>query len=107
MKTDMLTVRISPELKKESEQLFSEMGLSTSYAITVFLQQAVNRREIPFRIEAKKPHSIDAGRLAQIINSTAGKEKVNPHLEKIIRLLDEGDIDYETAKFAVKRYFAQ
>ena len=43
--------------------------------------------------------------LAGIIASTGGNGKVSPENQKIIHLYAIGDIDYETAVFAIKRNF--
>lgn len=45
-----------------------------------------------------------AEELAFAINLTGGKD-VSPNLKKIIHLYAKGDIDYETACFAIERNF--
>ncbi len=52
MTTKPVNFRIDEELKLQSEQVLSEMGLTMSSAITMFLKQVVNKREIPFKIQA-------------------------------------------------------
>ncbi len=52
MSTKSVNFRIDETLKCQSEQVLSEMGLTMSSAITMFLKQVVNKREIPFKIEA-------------------------------------------------------
>ncbi len=49
--------RIKPELKEKAEAVFSAMGLSTSDAIRMFLQQSVNVGGLPFRPSAKLPNT--------------------------------------------------
>lgn len=49
--------RISPELKRQAEAVFSAIGMSTADAIRVFLQQAVNSGGLPFRPTAKVPNA--------------------------------------------------
>jgi DNA-damage-inducible protein J len=51
-----IQARISPELKKEAESIFSEIGLKTSDAIRMFLKQTVNSGGLPFRPHAKIPN---------------------------------------------------
>ena len=41
MGTSLLNVRLDTELKKNAETLFSDLGLSMSTAINLFLRQAV------------------------------------------------------------------
>lgn len=45
-----ITIRMDEELKNEADALFSELGLSLTSAITVFVRQAVREQKIPFEI---------------------------------------------------------
>lgn len=47
-KTEMINTRLEPRLKKASEAIFAQLGLSTSEAITAFLSQVVLHKGIPF-----------------------------------------------------------
>ena len=47
----------------------------------------------------------DVEALAKIIESTGGYGEVSEKNQKIIHLFATGDIDYETAVFAIKRSF--
>ena len=38
-KTEMIRARVEPELKREAEELFLELGLSATEAITLFYRQ--------------------------------------------------------------------
>jgi DNA-damage-inducible protein J len=49
-KTETVRARIEPELKRDAEAVLSELGLSTSEAITLFLRQVTLRRGLPFRV---------------------------------------------------------
>ena len=44
------SIKIDPELKRESQALFESFGLSLSAAINLFLRQAVREQAIPFRV---------------------------------------------------------
>lgn len=48
--------RVNPELKQQAEAVFSALGLSTSDAIRMFLQQSVNVGGLPFQPMAKRPN---------------------------------------------------
>lgn len=50
MESTNMTLRVDIELKKQAEELFSDLGLSMSAAITVFMKQAVREQRIPFTI---------------------------------------------------------
>lgn len=45
-----VTIRMDEGLKKQSEALFDEMGLSMTTAITLFIKTAVRENRIPFEI---------------------------------------------------------
>lgn len=51
-KTDTITLRVNPELKREAEALCEDMGLTLSTAYTMFLKAVVRTRSIPFRVLA-------------------------------------------------------
>lgn len=51
MATTNLNIRIDEDLKKNAEQLFNDLGLNMSSAITVFLRSAVDYNGIPFEIK--------------------------------------------------------
>ena len=53
-KTDTITLRVNPELKREAEALCEEMGLTLSTAYTMFLKAVVRTRSIPFRVQASE-----------------------------------------------------
>ncbi len=50
MAVSNITIRIDSELKKQGEELFDELGLSMTAAITSFIKQAVREQGIPFRL---------------------------------------------------------
>ena len=50
-KTTMVTARVDPMLKKKTEEVFKELGLTTTQAITLFYKQVNLRRGLPFAVE--------------------------------------------------------
>jgi DNA-damage-inducible protein J len=46
----MIRVRIEPQLKAEAEDIFRELGLSITEAITLFYRQVKLKRGLPFEI---------------------------------------------------------
>lgn len=50
VKTDMIRARVDPELKSETEDIFRQLGLSVTEAITLFYQQVRLNKGIPFPI---------------------------------------------------------
>jgi len=53
-------ISIDPTLKEKSIALFSEFGLDLSTAISLFLQQCVREKRIPFEIRLEVPNENDA-----------------------------------------------
>ncbi|MCI2069548.1 MAG: type II toxin-antitoxin system RelB/DinJ family antitoxin [Bacilli bacterium] len=102
-KTEIIHVRIDPRLKKESEEVLSMLGVNTSYAVNIFLQQLVYKQGFPFDVSLpSKEDKEKIEKMACAINMTGGKEP-SKRTKKIIHLYINGDIDYETAVFAIKR----
>ena len=50
MKTDTVRARIDPELKRESEQVFDNLGLTTTEAIRLFFYQVKLRKGLSFTL---------------------------------------------------------
>lgn len=48
-----LTIRLDEDLKLQAEELFRELGLNMTSAITVFLRKAVREQRIPFEVGIK------------------------------------------------------
>ena len=49
-KTVMLTARVDPELKRTTEKVLKELGLTTSQAITLYFSQISLRKGLPFAV---------------------------------------------------------
>ena len=49
-KTTMITARVDPKLKSETEKVLKELGLTTTQAITLFFNQINLRKGLPFAI---------------------------------------------------------
>ena len=48
--TTNLSIRIDRSLKEEADQVFNDMGMNLTTAITIFVKQAVRQKKIPFEI---------------------------------------------------------
>ena len=55
-KSAMIRARVDPALKDEVEDLFEQLGLSTTEAITLFYQQVRLNRGLPF--EVRVPNAV-------------------------------------------------
>jgi DNA-damage-inducible protein J len=49
-KTTNVSIRMDVQLKKQAEELFSDLGLNMTTAMTMFLRQAIRSQGIPFEI---------------------------------------------------------
>ena len=51
-----IQIRVDSLLKEHAEAVFEAMGLKTSEAIRMFLQQTINDEALPFHPSIKKPN---------------------------------------------------
>lgn len=49
-------IKIDPELKKEAQELFNELGMNLTTAVNIFLAQAVREQAIPFKVGMDIPN---------------------------------------------------
>ena len=99
-KTEIVHTRVSPETKAECDYIFSKLGITTSYAITLFLNQVSLRKGLPF--EVVLPEKEDLVSFAENVSSVdAGKP--SEKAKRIMKLYEDDIIDYETTEFAIKR----
>ena len=105
VKNDLIHIRIEHSVKEKTEDIFNRLGINMSYAVSLFLNQVILHDGFPFEIEIPKNYSKQALELARIIESTGGKGKISDKNKRILDLFSNGDIDYETALFAIKRSF--
>ncbi len=47
----VINVRVSPDVKKNAQELFDDLGLNTTTAINIFLKKAIEVGGIPFDIK--------------------------------------------------------
>ena len=53
--TTNFSVRMDSEIKKQSESLFSELGMNLTTAINVFLRQSLRVGGFPFDVKLEQP----------------------------------------------------
>ena len=54
--TTNFSVRMDSEIKKQSESLFSELGMNLTTAINVFLRQSLRVGGFPFDVKLEQPN---------------------------------------------------
>jgi DNA-damage-inducible protein J len=59
-KTQMVHARIEPALKKSAERIFTEIGISTTEAIRLFLKQVQLHKGLPFPVSIPNEETIAA-----------------------------------------------
>ena len=59
-KTGMIRARVEPHLKRQAEELFSELGLSVTEAITLFYKQVTVHRGLPFDVRMPNAETVEA-----------------------------------------------
>ena len=65
--TKNLNIRVDADLKAQAEHIFSELGLPTSTAITMFLKSVVRYSGLPFetRLHTDVKNNLDSIEIAQ------------------------------------------
>ena len=58
----MSTVRINDKIKKEVTPILSDLGISLSEAINMFLHQVKINNGIPFDLKLKQPTELNDGK---------------------------------------------
>ena len=84
MATTNINIRVDSELKQSAEELFNDLGLNMSSAITMFLKSAVSYDGIPFELKRNTPNT-----KTQIALSEYEEMKKNPEKYKRYNSFDE------------------
>jgi len=82
--TTNISIRMDVELKKQAEQLFSELGMNMTTAFNIFLRQAVRQQRIPFDVALETPKAEMLEALAEV-----KRMKKDPALGKTYTNVDE------------------
>lgn len=51
MKMSTITIRVDKNIKEQAEQIFENIGLSTTTAFTLFMKSVIREGEIPFKLK--------------------------------------------------------
>lgn len=87
-----INLRIDPEIKKQAEAMFADMGLTMSTAINIFIRQALRQGKIPFEITSDIPN---AETLAAIddVNKGRNLSKLYTDVDKMFEDILSEDTD--------------
>lgn len=103
-KTETVHTRVTKEIKEQADKIYAKIGLTTSQAISLFLTATINNNGLPF--ELKVPEEDEDLKFAISIATVDGVEP-DEKTKKLFMLYKRGDIDLETAKFALGRLAKQ
>jgi len=59
-KTGIISARVDPKLKRNAEEVFKELGLTTTQAITLFYKQVELERGLPFAVRVPNDVTTEA-----------------------------------------------
>lgn len=104
-KTETVHTRVTHDIKKQADEIFSRLGLTTSQAIMLFLTASVNKNGLPFELTlpSKEEEDLAFGISLATVDGVVPSERA----QQIMRLYSRGEIDYETAEFAIGRIYKQ
>ena len=91
-----VTIRMDRNLKKQADQVFGELGMSFTTAVTLFTKQCVRDRKIPFEICLEpNQETIDAlNELKAMMSENGGYKDYNSFAE----ILEELDSEIKNKK---------
>lgn len=86
MGTSNVTVRVDDELKKQAEELFTDLGLTMTAAMLAFMKQAVREQRIPFELTRNRPNTrlINAFKESERIASGEEKSRVYESAKEMV-----------------------
>ena len=53
-------ISLDPQLKHDSQELFADLGIDLSTAITLFLKQSLRVQGLPFAVTRENPNAVAA-----------------------------------------------
>lgn len=99
-KTETVHTRVTHDIKKQADSIFSRLGLTTSQAIMLFLTATVNNNGLPFELTLPTKEEQDLA-FATAIATVDGVEP-DEKTKELFLLYKKGVISLETAKFAIR-----
>lgn len=91
MATSNITIRMDEELKKQAEELFSDLGFNMTTAFTTFVKQAVREQRIPFIVSRDIPNqeTIQAIEEIQMLKKEPDKKSYSSFSELLEEVQNE------------------
>ena len=69
------TISLDSDLKKASQELYSDLGLDLSTAITIFLKQSLRVQGLPFAVTREDPNAETMAAMNEYYEMKAHPEK--------------------------------
>ena len=73
----IINIRVEEDLKKESENIFKELGLGMTAAMTIFLKAVVRHNGFPFPLEIPNEETLKA--FKEVDDISSGKKKAKKY----------------------------
>ncbi len=83
--TTNLNIRVNEDLKREAEAIFSELGLTMSTALNIFLRHSVRYGGIPFELRVDKPNKTTL----EAMDDTIHNRNMSKSFDSIDALIDD------------------
>ena len=92
-----ISIRMDDKLKKDAEELFEDLGLNLTTAVTIFFKQALREQRIPFEIyrEISNKETLEAMKEVQNLKSDSCRKTYASFSD----LLEEVDKDVQTCSY--------
>ena len=68
-------ISLDPQLKHDSQELFADLGLALSTAITLFLKQSLRVQGLPFAVTRENPNAETIAAMNEYYEMKAHPEK--------------------------------
>ena len=68
-------ISLDPQLKQDSQELFSDLGIDLSTAITLFLKQSLRVQGLPFAVTRENPNAETIAAMNEYYEMKAHPEK--------------------------------
>ena len=85
--TTNFSLRIDNDLKRQSEVLFSELGMNLTTAINVFLRQSVREGGFPFQVRLETPNKQTIAAMEEALSLIADKNTKRFSVEEALKEL--------------------
>lgn len=83
-----ITVRVDDELKQQAEELFKDLGMNLSTAVTAFFRQAVREQALPFQLRREVPNAVTLAAMAEAEDMEAHPENY-PVYHSVSELMED------------------